>query len=484
MRRVKIVCTIGPASARQETISSLIRSGMDVARLNFSHGTHAEHAQVIRWIREESSRHEKPVAILQDLQGPKIRIGSLSGGSAKLEREALFTLTTEPIVGNSERASVSYPDLPRSVRLGDHLLMDDGMIELEVIKKGAKEILCKVVYGGILRDHKGLNLPGARIRAQALTPKDRDDLQFGLSQGVDYVAISFVRNEKDVLDAKEAIRKSGAQVPLIAKLERLEVIRNLEGVLKVADGVMVARGDLGVEASVEEVPILQKEIIRKANELRVPVITATQMLESMVLSPHPTRAEASDIANAVFDGTDAVMLSAETASGRYPVESVETMVRIIKAAEKALFRRPVVRRRAMDREGGRTGFADAVSNAASQVSREAGARLIVTFTRSGATARILSKHRPAAPIIAFTPEAFVKNRMALLWGVIPQVMRPIETTDALITELEKQILAGRLAKKGDVVVILSGAPIARWGETNLMKLHRIGEDQKPGNRGK
>jgi pyruvate kinase len=276
----------------------------------------------------------------------------------------------------------------------------------------------------------------------------------------------------------------GAQVPLIAKLERLEAIRNLDGVLKVADGVMVARGDLGVEASVEEVPILQKEIIRKANELRVPVITATQMLESMVVSPHPTRAEASDIANAVFDGTDAVMLSAETASGRYPVESVETMVRIIKAAEKALFRRPPLRRRAMDREGGRTGFADAVSKAASQVSGEAGARLIVTFTRSGATARILSKHRPDAPIIAFTPEAFVKNRMALLWGVIPRVMRPIETTDALITELEKQILAGRLAKKGDVVVILSGAPISRWGETNLMKLHRIGEDRKPGVRGR
>ena len=446
---------------------------MNVARLNFSHGSHEEHAQVINWIRSEAKRQQKPVAILQDLQGPKIRIGALSGGSAELARGKLITLTTDRILGNSERVSVSYPELPRVVRVRDRILMDDGFIELEVVKKWGQEILCKIVYGGTLRDHKGLNLPGGRIRASSLTAKDFVDLQFGLEQGVDYVAISFVRNPNDVLQAKEAIRKRGKNTPLVAKLERMEAIQNLDAVLKVADGVMVARGDLGVETSVEAVPLLQKEIIRKANQARLPVITATQMLESMVFSPRPTRAEASDVANAVFDGTDAVMLSAETASGHYPVEAVRTMVRIINQTEKTLLSLPRERRR---HEPSKTSFPDAMSAAASHIAREIGARFIATFTQSGMTARVLSKHRPDVPIIAFTPEAEVENQMALFWGVLPKKLPPIETTDELINQLEKSLLAGRLAKRGDVVIILSGAPISRWGETNLMKLHRIGQD--------
>lgn len=475
MRYVKIVCTIGPSSARQEIVARLIRAGMDVARLNFSHGSYAEHANVVRWIRAESKRLNRPVAILQDLQGPKIRIGAVTGGSVELQQGALFTLTIEPTLGNAQQVSVSYSDLPRSVRKHNRILIADGMIELEVIKKGKKEVVCRVTYGGLLSDHKGLNLPGAHLRAEPLTPKDRDDLRFGLKQGVDYIAISFVGHPKDVLQVKEAIRKEGAQIPLIAKLERLEAIRNLEGILDVSDAVMVARGDLGVETSVEEVPLLQKEIIHKANEMLVPVITATQMLESMVLSPRPTRAEASDVANAVLDGTDAVMLSAETATGKYPVEAVETMDRIICTAEKALLLRPVERRKTFQRKAS---FPDAVSNAAAQVAKEIGARAIVTFTRSGTTARILSKHRPDVPVIVFTPDKNVQNQMTLYWGVIPRMMRRIKTTDALIKELEKQILAERFVKKGDTVVILSGAPISRWGQTNLMKLHRIGQDEK------
>jgi len=473
MRRVKVICTIGPASAHQEIISSLVRAGMDVARLNFSHGSHEEHAQVIEWIRFEAARQQKPIAILQDLQGPKIRIGALSGGSAELLRGKTIVLTPERILGNSEQVSVISPEFFRLAPVHGRILMDDGVIELKVIKRGVKGILCKVVYGGILRDHKGLNLPGVRIRSQSLTPKDHEDLRFGLEHGVDCVAISFVRTPRDVLQAKAVIRSAGRHVPLIAKIERTEAITNLDAVLKVADGVMVARGDLGVETSLEEVPILQKEIILKANDARLPVITATQMLESMVSSPRPTRAEASDVANAVLDGTDAVMLSAETASGQYPVEAVETMVRIINHTEKMLLKRPkeqIMPGTLM------VSFPDAISAATSHIAHEIGARAISTFTQSGATARILSKHRPEAPIIAFTPDATVQNQMALLWGVTPKRLPPVETTEELINQMEKELLAGRLAKKGDVVIILSGAPISRWGETNLMTLHRIGQN--------
>ncbi len=480
IRNAKIVCTIGPASSSPKVIERLIKAGMDVARLNFSHGTHDEHKKVIKSIRDTSRRLKKAVAILQDLQGPKIRTGLLKDGKTILKSGDKFVLTGRNILGTSEIVSTTYPAMYRDVKKGDNILLDDGLMSLKVNNVKGTDITCEVINGGVLTDHKGINLPGIKVGLSSITKKDIEDLYFGIKQCVDYVAISFVRTDKDVKSVKDIIRKKlapvstkqgGVFIPVIAKLEKPEAIDNLEKIVDEADGVMVARGDLGVEMSPEAVPVIQKNIINMANKKEKPVITATQMLESMINNPRPTRAEASDVANAIFDGTDAVMLSGETASGKYPVESVEIMARIISAAESGSLYRHVSDRR-MDRI---STYPDAVSSAAVHASHQIEAKLIVVFTQSGSTALFVSKQRPSMPIIAYTPIENIMRRLNLYWGVIPKTMGLIEDTDDLIREMDRSLVSDKLVRKGDSVVILMGMPISQKGVTNMMKLHRVGE---------
>ena len=471
IRNAKIVCTIGPASSSPKVIERLIKAGMDVARLNFSHGTHDEHKKVIKSIRDTSRRLKKTVAILQDLQGPKIRTGLLKDGRVVLKSGNRFILTGRKLIGTSEIISTTYPAMYRDVKKGDRILLDDGLMSLKVNNVKGTDITCEVINGGVLTDHKGINLPGIKVGLSSITKKDIEDLYFGIGQCVDYVAISFVRTDKDVKSVKDIIKKGGVFIPVIAKLEKPEAIDNLEKIMDAADGLMVARGDLGVEMSPEAVPVIQKNIINMANRKEKPVITATQMLESMINNPRPTRAEASDVANAIFDGTDAVMLSGETASGKYPIESVEIMARIISAAESGSLYRHV-----SDRRRGRIStFPDAVSSAAVHASHQIEAKLIVVFTQSGSTALFVSKQRPSMPIIAYTPIENIMRRLNLYWGVIPKTMGLIEDTDGLIREMDRSLVADKLVRKGDSVVILMGMPISQKGVTNMMKLHRVGE---------
>src|SRR3989454_1387939 len=391
-RRTKIVATIGPASRSPRMIEHLIRAGLDVARLNFSHSTHAEHAGSISILRETANRLHNPIAILSDMQGPKIRTGPLTGGMpVTLRAGQRFGITTARVLGDSTRVSTTFTPLPREVHKGDRILLADGLIELRVEGVRGGEVVCEVMNGGELGEHKGINLPGVRLRVSAITPKDRADLAFALAHGANYVAVSFVRRAEDVLQAKAAIRRAGKDTPVIAKLEKPEAIENLDAILRVADGVMVARGDLGVEMNLERVPVVQKEIIARAREFRRPVITATQMLESMTQNPRPTRAEASDVANAIFDGTDAVMLSAETAAGRYPVESVAMMAKIVVEAESNMgdFVQPRRRRRHRGLSISET-ICESIAHAAEDLHMGA----IAVFTETGNTARMISKYRP------------------------------------------------------------------------------------------
>ncbi|HLZ13500.1 MAG TPA: pyruvate kinase [Candidatus Acidoferrum sp.] len=468
-RHSKIVCTIGPASSSPRVIRKLLEAGMDVARLNFSHGTHDEHAKNIGALRAAAAAMRKTIAILADLQGPKIRTGALAGGGpVRLRAGQEFTITTAKVLGDTTRVSTVFEPLPREVKKGDRILLSDGLIELRVKQVGRAEIICGVVNGGSLGENKGINLPGVKLRVPALTPKDKADLKFALSAGADYIAVSFVRRPEDVVLAKQLIRKAKKETPVIAKLEKPEAIENLEAILRVADGVMVARGDLGVEMSPEQVPVMQKQIIQRAREFRRPVITATQMLESMTENPRPTRAEASDVANAIFDGSDAVMLSAETASGKYPVEAVSMMARIIESAEGSIkeFPRPVPQEKLK--------VAETVAELVCHASRELHMKLIVVFTHSGFTARLISRYRPQVPIIALTPEVATLRRMALIWGVLPLESRDQHRIDTLAETTEKKLLRERLARKGDVIGIIAGTPMGVRGTTNFMKFHVIG----------
>jgi len=442
---------------------------MDVARLNFSHGTHAEHAKNIALLRAAALEMKKTIAILADLQGPKIRTGVLAGGGPVLLRTGQeFTITTAKVLGDSTRVSTVFEPLPREVKRGDRILLSDGLIELRVKQVRRSEIICDVANGGALGENKGINLPGVKLRVPALTPKDKADLKFALGAGADYIAVSFVRRPEDVVLAKRLIRKAKKETPVIAKLEKPEAIENLEAILRVADGVMVARGDLGVEMSPEEVPVVQKQIIRRAREFRRPVITATQMLESMTENPRPTRAEASDVANAIYDGSDAVMLSAETANGKYPVEAVSMMARIIESAEGSIeeFPRPVPQEKLK--------IAETVAELVCHACRELHMKLIVVFTHSGFTARLISRYRPRVPIIALTPEAETRRRMALIWGVLPLESRDQHRIDTLAEMTEKKLLQERLVRKGDVIGIVAGTPMGVRGTTNFMKFHVIG----------
>ena len=477
MRRTKIVCTIGPASSSVEDLDRLAAAGMDVARLNFSHGTHAEHAEVLRRIREGEVRWGRPVAILQDLQGPKIRLGTFGdggGGRVDLEAGRTFSLCRTPCVGSQERVFVAPPEYLRDVKRGDEIWMDDGMIQLRVEETTPQEVRCRVVAGGRISDHKGISLPHVDLPVCCLTEKDRADLRFGIDHGVDFVAVSFVRSADDIAEVRKFMEEQGAELPLVAKLERQEIIENLPGILTSVEAVMVARGDLGVDVPLEDVPHIQKEIIRQARAAKVPVIVATQMLESMVTHIRPTRAEVSDVTTAIIDGADAIMLSAETASGRFPAEAVEVMARVAERAEQATLALEVPRRRREDFATA-VGFPEAVSDAAATAARRLRARAIVAFTQSGFSARLISQERPATPIIAFTPFVAVQRRLALSWGVTSRLIRKVETTDEMVEEIETTLLGDGTVHVGDVLVIISGSPMWVTGTTNLMKVHRVGE---------
>ena len=465
---VKIVATLGPATSTPERIEQLLAAGVNVVRLNFSHGTHAEHAERIRLVRAISERLGRHVAVLQDLQGPKIRIGALvDGGPVRLVDGARLTITTRPVVGTAALVSTTYQHLPADVKPGDRILLDDGLLELRVLAVASEQVETEVVHGGLLGAHKGINLPGVAVSAPALTDKDREDLRFGLAHGVDAVALSFVRRLADVTAARAALREAGADVPIIVKLEKPEALDELEAILGSCDGVMVARGDLGVELPPERVPLIQKHIIRRALARHLPVITATQMLESMIANPRPTRAEASDVANAVLDGTDAVMLSGETAVGQFPIEAVQMMTRIIREVELE-----AASRHGPLQEGAQT-HAHAMAHAAVALAEAARARAIVVFTSSGRTAQLVSSARPAVPIYAFTDEPALARRLALLWGVLPLVTEIKDNTDAMIEQVERALRERRLVDVGETVVIVGSAPVLVRGRTNFIKLQTI-----------
>ncbi|HEU4683038.1 MAG TPA: pyruvate kinase [Nitrospira sp.] len=482
MRKAKIVCTIGPASDSLTVLQQLMERGMDAARLNFSHGTHASHAAAIQSIRRASERLGGAVAIIQDLQGPRIRVGEVPGGAITAEPGQSVQLQTALARSGGQLGArsiapsaapqipVTYQHLARDVQPGARILINDGLVELIVERVSGGTIDCRVVIGGTIASHKGINLPGTRVSAPTLTDKDRDDIRFGVSHGVDYVALSFVRGPEDVKAAKQLIAACGADIPVIAKIERQEAITHLTAILDEADGIMIARGDLGVEMGTEAVPLLQKRMIAEANRRRRLVITATQMLESMTQQLRPTRAEASDVANAVFDGTDAVMLSAETAIGAHPIETVQVMDRIIRAAEEGW--EPGLRPKRQT-DFGNLSLPEAMCTAAASAAAATTASAIVAFSELGNTARLISKQRPAAPIIAFTPFEAVRHRMALYWGVVPCTMRQIHQTDERMEEAEHRLKAEGLIKSGQRLVILSGTRIGQPGGTNLIKLQEV-----------
>jgi len=470
-RRTKIVATIGPATRSPKMLRGLLEAGVDVIRLNFSHGTYEEHGKAIADARRIAKEMGRPLALLQDLQGPRLRIGLFEERAVTLHQGNRFTLTTRPVTGNSHRVSVSYPALPRDVRPGDAILLDDGHVRLKVLRKTRTDVECEVVTGGQLSGHKGMNLPGVAIRAPSLTEKDKADLAFGLERGVDLVALSFVRGPKDAQLVRAEMAKRKRRIPVIAKIERAEALDAIDDILRAFDGVMVARGDLGVEMGPERVPLLQKSIIARATALLKPVITATQMLETMVHNPEPTRAEASDVANAIFDGTDAVMLSAETSIGQYPIEAVRYMDRIAAEADK-------VPPHILPPSFGAEDPARAVIHAAHNLAQEVRAQAIVIFTTFGRTAQFLGKYRPNLPAFAFTMEEEVYRRLALSWGITP-VQTPFSArTNEMIDYVEDSLVQAKLVRPGETIVIIGSTPLAARGRTNFLKVHKLERGKK------
>jgi pyruvate kinase len=472
-RRTKIVVTLGPACDSRETIRGLIEAGMDVARLNFSHGSHEEHRERIRLVREESERVGRFVPVLQDLQGPKIRLGPVLHGGVLIHKGKDLVLTTQPMAeSTAERAFVSYDDLPGDVQPGGRILIDDGLIELRVQEVNGTEVLTEVVVGGPLRSHKGVNLPHIRTNRPSLTDKDIEDLEFGLSLNVDFIALSFVRSGTDVDALLERVRASGRQVGIVAKIEKPEALDHFDDILARADAIMVARGDLGIEMPMQEVPIVQKRIIRRCLEAGKPVITATQMLESMVENPRPTRAEASDVANAVLDGSDAVMLSGETAAGKYPVRTVEVMAEIIRTAEinrRDLGSWQVAAGSSIEEER----LTQAISYTAVQLADEVGAVAIACLTHTGSTARAIARHRPAVPVYAFTDNQRAVGRLALLWGTRGIGIPFQYHTDDGIGTVRRLLTERGLAKPGDRIVITAGLPLPSKGMTNMVHVSHL-----------
>jgi pyruvate kinase len=472
MKSTKIVCTIGPKSHNEQTIIKMAKAGMNIARMNFSHGSYNFHKETIRITRKVSKTLDIYIGILLDLQGPKIRTGKLEKETVTLNKGERIVLTSEDSIGDWEQLSINYDRLPKEARIGERILLDDGNIELKVTGIGEKSIECKILNGGIIRSYRGVNLPDTSISTPSLTPKDIDDLNFGLDHGIDYIALSFVRSPQDILDVKDIIERKGARIPVVAKIEKPEAIKNINKIISISDAVMVARGDLGAETSPQDVPILQKMIIKKCNVSGVPVITATQMLESMISRPRPTRAEASDVANAIFDGTDAVMLSGETALGEYAVGAVKVMSRIAEKAEGEIDKKVKnFERTAKNLQKGN--IADALCFSANMITDLINPKYIVSFTLSGNTAIIMSKHRPSVPIIAMSPDVEVLRRLSLYWGVYGVRIDTAKNTEDLLGSAERKLIEKGLCKEEDTVIIIGGVPVLAGEPTNMLKVQRV-----------
>ena len=472
-RRTKIVATIGPATESASQITKLVKAGATTFRLNFSHGDHDEHAQRIKTIRKVSDELDINIGILQDLQGPKIRLGRFKNGPVNVKNGDKFILTSKNIECNKDQANVTYDKLAEEVNVGNRILLDDGRVEMKVEEVDLKEqrLICSITVGGVLSNNKGVNFPDVQLSIRALTDKDKEDLAFGLKQGVDWVALSFVRNPSDLIEIKDLIRNHGFDTPVVAKIEKFEAIDQIDSVLKLCDGVMVARGDLGVEMPAEEVPLLQKQLIKKANSLGIPIITATQMLDSMASSPRPTRAEVSDVANAILDGTDAVMLSNETAVGDYPIEAVATMATIAKRIERDY------PQKALERHLPST-IPNAISAAVSSIARQINAAAIIPLTKSGATAKNVSKFRPATPVLAVTNERSVASTLQLVWGVTPLLIENQTNTSKTFDDAMAMAKKMNILKQGDLVVETAGTLSGVSGSTDLVKVGIVSSEEK------
>ncbi|CAL9315922.1 pyruvate kinase [Streptomyces sp. SudanB182_2057] len=477
MRRAKIVCTLGPATDSYDRIKALVGAGMDIARFNLSHGTHAEHEERYRRVRKAADETGRSVGILADLQGPKIRLGRFAEGPVLLERGDTFTITVEDgVEGDRHRCGTTYAGLAADVTPGERVLVDDGKVCLEVTEVDGPRVHTRVIEGGVVSDHKGLNLPGVAVSVPALSKKDEDDLRWALRTGFDLVALSFVRSGDDAVDVHRIMAEEGRRLPVIAKIEKPQAVRNLDGIVAAFDGLMVARGDLGVEMPLEQVPIVQKRAVTLARRNAKPVIVATQMLDSMIENSRPTRAEASDVANAVLDGTDAVMLSGETSVGKYPVETVRTMAKIVAAAEEDMLAKglpPLTERNKPRTQGG------AVARAAADMGDFLGAKFLVAFTQSGDTARRLSRYRSPIPLLAFTPEPATRSQLSLTWGTETYLGPHVDSTDAMVDQVDELLLRYGRCQKGDIVVITAGSPPGVSGSTNMVRVHHIGEDDSP-----
>jgi pyruvate kinase len=472
MRRTKILATLGPASAEANVVEAMLAAGLDAVRLNFSHGTHDWHAAAFRLVREAAQRARRPVAILQDLQGPKIRIGLVKGPGMEVPTGSQLVITTRDVPGENGVVSTQYAGLPNDVSPGERILLDDGRVALVVERVDGPDIVCRVIDGGVLSSNKGINVPGAALAAPALTDKDRDDVRFGLALGVDFVALSFVRRASDVEELRRLMQIEDMHAPIVAKIEKPQAIDNLDEIIAAADGVMVARGDLGIEVSLEMIPTFQKRIIERANQAGKLVITATQMLESMREQPIPTRAEVTDVANAILDGTDCLMLSAETATGKFPVEVVRRMASIAETTEETLYPFDRAVRHSSGPEA--ADFTGALARLAGHASREIDPRAIAVFTRSGRTARRVSDERPRAPIVAFTSDTVTYQRLALYWGVVPMAIDEMGTAADLVARGERLLCQAGCARIDDTVLFLLGTNTSP-GATNSLKLARIGQ---------
>jgi len=469
-RRAKIVCTLGPATATAEKVGDLLRAGMNVARLNFSHGTHQDHKQVYDLVRNAAAESGAPIGILADLQGPKIRLGSFATGPTEWRTGDVVRITVEDVQGTHDRVSTTYTGLADDAKPGDRLLIDDGKVGLSVTRVDGPDVVCEVTEGGPVSDHKGVSLPGMDVSVPALSDKDKADLEFALQLGVDFIALSFVRSPADIDQVHQIMDRVGrGRLPVIAKLEKPEAVANLEAIVLAFDGIMVARGDLGVELALEQVPLVQKRAIQIARENAKPVIVATQMLDSMIGNPRPTRAEASDVANAVLDGADAVMLSGETSVGRYPIETVETMGRIVTAVEAESTAVPPLSHVPRTKRG-------VISYAARDIGERLNAKALVAFTQSGDTVRRLARLHTRLPLLAFTPLESVRSQLALSWGTTARIVAQVDSTDQMVRQVDQAMLAMPRYQAGDLVVVVAGSPPGTVGSTNLIRVHRLGEE--------